>query len=140
MPLLTTLFDEIDAKFSPDARLVAYVSNESGDYEVYVRSTSKGARMPVSNHGGSSPRWRRDGKELFYVSPARMLMSVDVAVSDGTLRFSSPRELFPIPHRATVASTDYDIDAEGRFLVLAPLNKAAEPVTVVLNWQAALKR
>ena len=99
VPLLTTLFDEIDAKFSPDARLVAYVSNESGDYEVYVRSTSKGARMPVSRTTEEARRGgvRRQGAVLRFARKnahergcGRQRRNTSLLVPSGTLSHSSP--------------------------------------------------
>jgi Tol biopolymer transport system component len=142
LPFLVTPFDEIQGQFSPDARWVVYISNETGDFQLYVRPVSKGEPMPVSSQGATNPRWRRDGKEIFFISPSGMLMGVDVVEVDGRLRFSAPRELFPIPHRPGQASIDYDVTADGkRFLLLAPAaESAAAALTVSLNWQSGLKK
>jgi len=141
-PFLTTPFDETQAQFSPNAKWVVYVSNESGEYRTYVRAVSgEGELTPVSNQGAVSPRWRRDGKEILYVSSSGMLMGVEVSEIEGRLKISSPRQLFPIPNRANQTGIDYDVNADGtRFLVLArALESSAAQLNVALNWQSRFK-
>jgi hypothetical protein len=97
----------------------------------------------VSAGGGASPRWRRDGRELFYVAPDRKLMAVPV--SAGTLfEFGTPKPLFQLSGQDVAGyRTPYDVTADGqRFLVSLPLDDtgAAPPITVVLNWNAGLKK
>jgi Tol biopolymer transport system component len=82
MPFAATKFNETQGRFSPDAHWVAYASDDSGRSEIYVRpfppDVSRGGRWQVSSAGGSQPRWRGDGKELFYLAPDRKLMAVEI--------------------------------------------------------------
>lgn len=91
---LRTELNEVDARFSPDGRWVAYVSNESGRNEVYVRAfrtPSEGWQIPAA--GGSSPRWRKDGKELFYMASDGRLMALPVMAGNSLAR-ETPMHLF----------------------------------------------
>lgn len=95
-PFLNTEFTETQARFSLDVRWVAYLSNESGKNEVYVSSfPAPGGKVLVSTNGGVQPRWRRDGKELFYVTPDRKLMAVSVKEGSAT-EFGAPKFLFEV--------------------------------------------
>jgi serine/threonine protein kinase len=143
VPLLETQFSESSARLSRDGRWVAYVSNESGREEIYLRpfvmssdgKPTLGAKWQVSNDGGNWPRWRADGKELFYRHPTGAMMAVDVVAAATTVRTNLPRRLFPLP--STVALWDVTRDGQ-RFLVALPIGATgAEPVTVVLNWPVA---
>ncbi len=148
VPYLVTQFNEGQAKFSPDGHWVVYTSNESGTKEVYVQPfpVSSGGKWVVSNGGGSQPRWSRDGKELFYFSPDSMLMEVSVTATGGTFQPGVPKPLF---RAAILGGTGggpgvawrWDISQDGkRFLMDTALEEAtAAPVTVVLNWQNAVK-
>lgn len=94
-PFVQTSFNEVHGRFSPDGRSVAYSSDESGQWEVYLRpATGSGARVPLSTGGGFEPRWRGDGKEIFYLTPDRRIMAVDVRVTGGTFEAGTPRTLF----------------------------------------------
>ncbi|MBI3695088.1 MAG: PD40 domain-containing protein [Acidobacteria bacterium] len=143
VPFLETEFNEFFGRFSPDGKWIAYASNESGPYEVYVRGFPKsGGQWMVSNGGGSRPRWRRDGKELFYLTADRKLMAVEVKAAGATFEYGQPRELFQTS-AANLGNTDvYDVTADGkRFLVNTALEEAAAtPITVVENWAAGAKR
>ena len=148
VPYLTTPFNEGQAKFSPDGHWVVYTSNESGKREVYVQPfpVSTGGKWPVSNGGGSQPRWSRDGKELFYFAPDSMLMAVSVTTTGGTFQPSVPKALFRAPVLGGVGAGAgvawrWDISGDGqRFLINTALDEAtATPLTVVLNWQSAIK-
>ena len=84
-PVLQTRFDEIQGEFSPDGRWLAYASNESGRYEIYVQTFPvTGGKWQISVAGGLQPRWRRDGQELFYVAPDNRLMAAPIRVAPGT--------------------------------------------------------
>jgi eukaryotic-like serine/threonine-protein kinase len=144
-PFLSTQSSESNGQISPDGKWVAYASNESGDWEVYVTTfpTATG-KWQVSRGGGTEPRWRGDGKELFYIGPKSMLTAVTVDTRDS---FSSgnPTPLFRTQIRAQVSSTDqfsYDVTKDGqRFLV----NKYAKPAQVaplhiILNATAGLAK
>ena len=92
VPFLSTPFREGRGQFSPDGKWVAYTSDESGGNEVYVQSfPAGGAKWPVSSKGGDWVRWRRDGREMFYIAADRKLMSVAVQPISGSLEFGTPR-------------------------------------------------
>jgi len=145
LPYLQTQFNERDGAFSPDGRWVAYVSDESGRYEIYVQAFPlSGAKFQVSAGGGVEPTWRRDGSELFYRSADGNLVAVPVK-SGATFEVGAPRPLFRIPSAATSNPFDSYIYASSndgqRFLVAAnPGGEKTAPITVVLNWQAGLKK
>jgi eukaryotic-like serine/threonine-protein kinase len=145
VPLVHTRANEGGGAFSPDARRIAYVSDESGIAEVYVQtflfpSASGDSPAPpkdlVSRKGGRRPRWRADGMELFYSAPDGALMSV--AVTPGAaLRPRIPQLLFPTP-AAWFSEASATSDGR-RFLVAVPVKQSTpEPFTVVLNWQGEL--
>jgi Tol biopolymer transport system component len=139
-PLVRTSFRELSASFSPDTRWVAYTSDESGQPEVYVQPfPGPGERIRVSVEGGTLPRWRRDGGELYYLDSSERLVAVPVGPGP-TPRVGAPAPLFRFE---TGGSPDvagrYDVSADGqRFLVIAPESAAAPGATVVLDWPAAL--
>jgi Tol biopolymer transport system component len=145
-PFLQTEFDETEGRLSPDGRWMAYTSNESGAEEIYVQSFTRtvgasGSRTAgkwrISTGGGSNPKWRRDGKELFYVAHDGKLMVVEVK-SASTFEADIPRGLFETrqPDRLYAVTSDGQ-----RFLLKSMVAQAGAPsVTVVLNWAAVLKR
>ena len=146
VPYLQTTFDESAARFSPDGRWMAYQSNESGQFQVYVQTVPmSGAKYQISTSGGTAPHWRRDGKELFYVSDDRKLMAVPVKLG-ATVEPGTPQPLFAIfPLRlGTRDIFAYEPMRDGqRFLVNVPAGGEAAispPFTVVTNWQAAFKK
>jgi Tol biopolymer transport system component/tRNA A-37 threonylcarbamoyl transferase component Bud32 len=140
-PLLQTVaFDQTGGQFSPDGRFVAYMSNESGRTEVYVRPFPlSDDKWPISSGGGQRPLWRADGKELFYVTEGR-LMSAEIRAS-GKFESSVPEQLFRTNIKNQGDGLCYAAAADGqRFLV----NTFVEgdnpaPMIVVLNWTADLK-
>ena len=125
-------FNYKQARFSPDNRWVAYVSDESGRDEVYLREFTSGEiRSMVSIDGGSRPVWRRDGREIFYLSPRNELVVVPVEFAV-PLRVSRPLLMFRMPPGAE----DYEVMGDGqRFLIAAPAHEHQRiPINVVLNW------
>ena len=134
-PLVQTIFDEMQGQVSPDGRWLAYTSLETGQSEVYVRSLSDPTRRwPISAGGGSDPRWRGDGRELFYVSADSSLTSVDFL--DGYP--AAPRPLFKVhvvpPGKPYLSNYDVTADAR-RFLVKVPAHDVTStPIHVVTNW------
>jgi serine/threonine protein kinase len=142
-PLLNTAFEALQAQLSPDGRWLAYVSDESGRYEIYVQAfTSEGKlggdKQPISAGGGSQPRFRRDGQELFYVAADGMMM----AVKRNGATFETPKALFKTRMLTGLIKPwiDYDVTADGqRFLIGTQVGEAT-PVSVLLNWSAGLKR
>jgi eukaryotic-like serine/threonine-protein kinase len=132
-PVLRTRFDEDDARLFPDGRWIAYDSNESGRSEVYVTSREGGGRIRISTDGGFSPRWRADGRELFYATPARGLMAVPV-VSTPRFEAGLPVELF----RVASSLFSWDVDPKGqRFLVSIAAKTPDPPITIVVGWREA---
>jgi serine/threonine protein kinase len=148
IPYLVTPFNEAQAQFSPDTHWVVYTSNETGTKEVYVQPfpLSSGGKWPVSNGGGNQPRWRRDGKELFYFAPDSSLMAVDVSTTGGAIKLGVPKALFKASILGGTGggpaySWRWDSPDGKRFLMNTPLDEtAASPVTILLNWQTALKK
>jgi Tol biopolymer transport system component len=146
--LLESPFDESQARLSPDGRWMAYVSNESGQDEIYLRpfsvdaagTPSVGARWLVSNSGAApgGARWRGDGRELFYRHISGAMMAVDVTVDGAAIRTGLPRRLFTLPSGAVT----WDVALDGqRFLAVVPVDATtSDPITVVLNWPAAANR
>jgi Tol biopolymer transport system component len=141
---LNTPFSEIDGQFSPvDGKWVAYSSDESGRFEIYVQMFPKGgAKTRVSNGGGTLPRWRQDMKELFYRATDGRLMVVSVLPGEQRLQFTSPKPLFAIAPPAGIFAYPYDVLHDGqRILALVPAGEAGpSSLTVLVNWQAGLKK
>ena len=145
-PFLVTDNKETDGTFSPDGRAVAYVSDESGTSNVYVRSfpSSGGRKWQVSTAGGYQPRWRNDGKELFYMSPSGQLTSVDITPGIASAP-GRPAILFQTAvfgGGASVNNWYWDVTADGQRFLINTVMSGAEPSTlnVVLNWQSGLSR
>jgi serine/threonine protein kinase/Tol biopolymer transport system component len=132
---------EMHGNFSPDGRLVAYSSNESGQVEVYVETVPRSDRKwALSTSGGYEPRWRHDQREIYYLSADRKLMAVPVAAGPS---FGIPRALFQsaVPSGVIVNRTHYVPTRNGeRFLVNTVVGVPASPITMVLNWAATLKK
>jgi hypothetical protein len=132
------------AQVSPDGRWLAYASRELGRDEVFIQTFPQpGGQRRVSVDGGFQPRWRRDGKELFYVASDQTLMSV-VVKNPTTLELGQPTPLFrfsDVFFGPTSTPTMYEVTPDGqRFLFPGPPSEAVPPITVVLNWTAALKQ
>ena len=144
-PYLRTPFSEWYGRFSPEPspRWVAYQSNESGRYEVYVDSFPEPRnKIRISKDGGQYPQWGLGGRELFYVSPDCKLMSISLKLGTDSVEPGTPRELFPLPANDDGLSSPYDVGPDGqRFLVRAtPQQEAAQALTVIVNWPALLKK
>jgi Tol biopolymer transport system component len=133
------------ARFSPDGRRVAYASTESGTSEIYVQPfPGPGAKTRISTTGGRWPEWRRDGRELFYVTADAGLMAVPLIVSGLALEVGPPAPLFTLriePPPLSATTPPYDVSPDGqRFLVNTVLGEGeTAPLTVVLNWKAQPK-
>jgi Tol biopolymer transport system component len=122
-------------QISPDVRWIAYQSDEEGRPEIFIQSFPKpGLKRKVSSSGGATPRWSRDGKELFYVSADRELMALTVASTGGTLNVGTPVALFSVTVPAG-PEAEYDTSKTGRFLMNVPTALAEDrPITVIVNW------
>src|SRR5262249_5280035 len=119
-------------KFSPDVRWIAYVSNESGNRNLYVQSFPQpGLKLQVSTKGAIAYRWRTDGKELFYLAPDLTLMAVPINADRSTMNVGAPTPLFQSSFDTFFVSPD------GRFLMAAD---PVSPLTVILNWSATLRK
>lgn len=134
-----TPFAESDAVFSPDTQWIAYQSNSSAGQDVYVQSFPEPTqRQTVSVGGGSTPRWKHDGSELFYVSPDAQLMAVSITRSTGGLVIGRPVRLFQ--SRGFQGTPAYDVTADGRFLVSVPLSAPqSNALAVIVNWTDTVK-
>jgi dipeptidyl aminopeptidase/acylaminoacyl peptidase len=153
-PLLVvqTVFDEIEGQFSPDGRWLTYASNESGRYEIYVRSFPEaGGKWQVSTAGGTQPRWGWNGQELYYVTPDGRLFKAPIRLSSGGRPpdVGAPTVLFPVRLAAganvtttgSSARAQYAVASDGRFLLnIADDEGVTSPITVVLNWEMGLKK
>jgi eukaryotic-like serine/threonine-protein kinase len=151
-PFLRSDAAESQAQFSPDPqgppRLVAYTSNDSGRDEVQLRTFPDAAnRLMVSNGGGHSPRWRKDGKELFYIAANGTVMAVAISdapfrVGDATPLFQTPRGFSTVNATGRRGPAPWDVAPDGqRFLFVAPVEASGtSQFTVVLNWQSGLTK
>src|SRR5207249_4153527 len=148
VPFLQTPFNESQGQFSPDGHWIAYASDESGRYEVYVRPFPSGpGKWKISISGGELPRWRRDGKELYFLSPDRKLMAAAVKPASGAqpvFEAAAPQALFEARVPTLIPGRNgfvYAVAADGkRFLVNTGSQTAETPLTVVVNWLAAVKK
>ena len=144
--LMRTRYEEWGPRFSPDSSWVAFASNESGRNEVYIAPVQGlAARRQVSTEGGGSPRWRRDGKELFYLSgDGRTLMSAPVTLTSSVPRSGTPQRLFTIDRQKASPGNPrnlaYDVTPDGqRFLLVVTAGDQPPPqISVVANWSALL--
>jgi Tol biopolymer transport system component len=136
-------FNESNARFSPDGKWVAYVSNETGSSEVYVtRFPGPNGKWPISAGGGSFPRWRADGKELFYVARNNKLMAASVNASATDFEVTAAHAVLNIHPPGAATGYQYDVSADGqRFLVNTIVEATAlPPITLVVNWPASLQK
>jgi Tol biopolymer transport system component len=148
VPYLTSEFNEGSGRLSPDGQQMAYVSDESGRDEVYVqRFPGGGGKVLISTEGGARPQWRREGRELFYVSADAKLMCVDVKPRP-TFEPGVPHPLFELHLRDWTNRIDYvnsrdnyAVRSDGqRMLVNAATDQKSTSITVILNWPAGLKK
>ena len=148
-PFANMAFSEEQGRFSPDTRWIAYASDESGRSEIYIQPfpapPNGGSKIPISRDGGSQPRWRRDGKELFYSSLDGKLMAVDV--SGGPIfKASVPKTLFQVPvaqighNEGGLQILGWDVAPDGKRFLIDTATTSSESVTVVLNRTADLKK
>ena len=140
-PFAQRPFSEGTGQFSPDGRWVAYRSNETGRFEVHVAPfPGPGGKWQISTSGGDFPRWRRDGKELFYLAPDNRLMAAAITVDATRVEVGAVQALFGL--RRGGVRYFYDVSADGqRFLVnTADEQGASTALTLVLNWPASLHR
>jgi len=146
--VLHSRHDEMHGQFSPDGKWVAFTSNESGALNVYVAEflpdkPETARKWLISVQGGSQPRWRGDGKELFYLSPESKMMAAGIRVASGGIEAGVPRFLFNTNAMVLApARWAYDVTADGQnFHVISPLEAGnSEPIHVLINWQKELRK
>ncbi len=142
-PFLQTPFDEGRATFSPDGRWIAYQSDESGATEVYIRPfPGPGGKFQISATGGSRPHWRRDGKELFYLTPEYKIIAADIELDATTVKVGGVTPLVNFIPFAGGNRDIYDVTGDGkRFLVVSPGDdEGSSPITLVVNWPGEIKK
>lgn len=138
---LKTDASESWGQFSPNGAWVAYQSNDSGRYEIYVRPfPGPGEQYPISAGGGVYPRWSRDGKELYYIAPDRALMAVPIRATATTITAGTPTVLFKTRKvgaglNVIASGHQYDVAPDGRFLINVEAESSSVPITLLLNWK-----
>jgi len=142
-PVVNTVFVEGRPSISPDGKWLAYMSNDSGRFEIYIRPFPTGeGKWQVSTQGGFLPQWRKDGKELFFMSAVNSeFAAVDVSYAGSSIQLGTPHSLFKA---ITVAGPlgPYTVSADGKaFLINAVITQTAtEPLSLVTNWTADLRK
>lgn len=146
VPLLEVQGANLDqGQVSPDGRWIAYRSDETGKFEIYISSLPKPTgKLQVSIAGGVTPRWRHDGKELYYLAPDRKLMAVELKESGGSLQVASTQSLFEMFSTMYVTGAginEYDVTGDGTRFVgeSAITDETSAPLNLVVNWAAELK-
>lgn len=147
VPLVQTSFDELNGEISPDGRYLAYQSNESARFEVYVRQFPQvdGGRWQISTGGGTRPAWARTGRELFYLDDADMLAAVPVQTSGPAFSAGKPARVLDTRYAAPQIRRTYDVSPDGQRFLMIKENSAGDPnatpasLIVVLNWFEELK-
>jgi serine/threonine protein kinase len=141
-PIVQSTFEERYPEVSPDGKWMAYQSNESGRWEIYITAfPGGGAKWQVSGVGGASAKWRKDSKEIFYLDLSDNLVAVDVNASGSSVQLGTPHTLF----QAIGVQREYgpyEVSADGKRFLLnsGNLNKSSDPFTLVQNWPAELKK
>ena len=137
--VVNTPFEESMAQFSPDRRWVAYQTNESNRFEIVVQAFPEASgKWQVSTGGGIQPRWRADGKELYFIAPDGKLMAAAITATDVTFAAGTPMALFPAPLApgSGAHKQEYIASRDGRFLLNQPAEAfTAAPITLIVNWK-----
>ena len=145
IPVGTRKGSSREGKISPNGKFIAFTSNESGRDEIYVQAMPPATEYRnLSINGGRSPRWRQDGKELFFVSPDAGMMAVDVTL-DPVNSSGVPHRLFQLKREVLIdlVGTPYDVRPDGQqFLIFMKTQRRPQdaPITVVLNWWVELRQ
>jgi dipeptidyl aminopeptidase/acylaminoacyl peptidase len=132
-------FSERDAAFSPDGRWLALSSNESGENRVYVVPfPGPGGRWQISPRSGTAPRWRRDGRELFYLAADNRLMAADVKLGASVVEVGEVKPL--LETRSYGVFSRFDVTADGqRFVIPYEVDRSSTAIVLVVDWLADLK-
>jgi eukaryotic-like serine/threonine-protein kinase len=147
-PFIESPFDKSQARISPDGRWLAYATNDSGMYQIMVQSfpDPNRGRWQITAQGGIEPKWRRDGRELYYLAFDGNLMAVPIRETrlDQPFAAGTPVTLFQtslaVSRTQSPRDRRYDVAPDGRFLVAMPAAAALEPVTAVVNWASGLEK
>ena len=138
---LKTEANELWGQFSPDGRWIAYQSNETGRYEIYVRPFStQGGAIPISTAGGVYPRWSPDGKELYFIGPDAKMMAASIRAKTTMVDAGVPSPLFQTRRVGGGSNVigrghQYDVARDGRFLINVDAESGAPPITLLMNWK-----
>ena len=137
--VVNTPFAEQGGQFAPDGRWVAYETNESGRLEIVVQPFPEpSGKWQLSTGGGRHPRWRADGKELYFIAPDGTLMAVTVAASGSTFEAGKPVALFPMSASLSLDMSEYAVSRDGRFLINQTIEvSTAVSITLIQNWNPA---
>jgi hypothetical protein len=145
-PFAEGAFNEVQGRFSPNGRWVAYASDESGKFDVYVRPfpADRSQSTMISIAGGMQPEWRRDGKELFYISADGKMTAVPVVTDGPVFTAGAPRALFDVatPESTAPYPSNYAVTADGqRFLINTTVEQPTRPaLAVIFNWLSSLNK
>jgi len=138
-PFVSTVYDEGMGRFSPDGKWIAYHSNETGQLEIYLRPfPGPGTAVKVSTSGGTNPAWRRDGRELYFISSDNKTMAADIREAGSSVQVGTIQALFS----RTPIMAEYEPFADGKSFLMNRLiePKETDPVTIVVNWTERLKK
>jgi Tol biopolymer transport system component len=143
VPFANSSYDESSGQFSPDGRWIAYRSDESGRYEIYVQPfPGPGERRRVSSDGGTEPRWRADGREIFYISPDAKMIAVPFRSSGPAPGIGTPVTLFQtrkVRGGTGNVQQQYDVSPDGRFLINVNADEnVASPIMLIMNWKTPI--
>jgi DNA-binding winged helix-turn-helix (wHTH) protein/Tol biopolymer transport system component len=141
MAFLNSPYNEMQGEVAPNGRWIAYTSDESGRWEVYLQSfPNKGLKRVISTTGGAEPHWRKDGKRLYFLAVDQRIMAVDVD-GDDQPRIGRPERLFQVPVSSDLPTTyrnQFAVTGDGKRFVVDVVDEPSKPITVVVNWTAAL--
>jgi Tol biopolymer transport system component len=140
--MIQSLSFQKDGHFSYNGKWLAYQSDESGKNQIYAVSfPAVDRKRQISNDGGVHPKWREDGKEIYYLSPGGKMMAVDI-LADTKIESETPRPLFDANINVDPNKDQYAVAPDGqRFLLLRPITETKLiPITVILNWTSLLKK
>ncbi len=138
---LQTAFRDLRPQFSPDGRYIAYESDESGQAEIYIRPfPGPGGKWQVSTNGGTRPRWRDDGKELFYLWQDRM-MAAEIRLGSSSVDVGAVKTLFQHNGDLSLNNEPYDVTGDGqRFIIISSKSSSPTPATLVVNWVGEIEK
>jgi eukaryotic-like serine/threonine-protein kinase len=144
-PFIESPFDKAQARISPDGRWIAYATNDSGQHQIVVQSfpDPNVGRWQITAQGGVEPKWRRDGRELYYLAFDGKMMAVPIK-TEPRFEAGTPTVLFDTPLGVSRAQSPrdrrYDVAPDGRFLMAIPVANGPRPVTALVNWSSGLEK